>query len=80
MWKKLYTTYVRPHLEFAIPVWNPYHMGHIDILERVQHRDTKIAQNIKNQSYEARRKQGNIMNLNKRRIRGGDLIQKYKIK
>ena len=23
MWKKLYTTYVRPHLEFTVPVWSP---------------------------------------------------------
>ena len=34
MWKKLYTSYVRPLLEFAIPVWNPYLKGDIDILER----------------------------------------------
>ena len=24
IWKKLYTTYVRPHLEFAVSAWNPY--------------------------------------------------------
>ena len=40
LWKKLYTTYVRPHLEFAILVWNPYHKGDIKILERVQHKAT----------------------------------------
>ena len=37
-WKKLYTTYVRPLLEFTIPVWNPYKKSDINILERIQHR------------------------------------------
>ena len=50
MWKKLYKLYVWPHLEFAIPVWNPYHKVEINNLERVQHRATKISQYIKNQS------------------------------
>ena len=35
MWKKLYTSYVRPLLEFAIPVWNPHQIGDIIILERI---------------------------------------------
>ena len=24
LWKSLYTTYVKPHLEYAIQVWNTY--------------------------------------------------------
>ena len=35
MRKKLYTSYVRPQLEFAIPATNPYSEGDINILERV---------------------------------------------
>ena len=78
MWKKLYTSYVRPLLEFAIPVWNPYLKGDIDILERVQHRATKISPSLKNKNYDARCKYLNLTSLSVRRTRG-DLIQKYKI-
>ena len=38
MWKQLYTTYVRSHLEFAVHVWNPYLKGDIETLEKIQHR------------------------------------------
>ena len=24
MWRRLYTTYIRPHLEFAASAWSPY--------------------------------------------------------
>ena len=24
LWKKLYATYVRPHLEYAVAAWSPY--------------------------------------------------------
>ena len=50
MMKKLYTSYVRPQLELAIPVWIPYLNADIYTLERVQHRATNFAKNIKNQS------------------------------
>ena len=32
----LYTTLIRPHLEYAAPVWNPYHLNEITLLEGVQ--------------------------------------------
>ena len=28
--------YVRPHLEYAMPVWDPHQQGHINSLEKVQ--------------------------------------------
>ena len=79
MWKKLYTSYVRPLLEFAIPVWNPYQKSDISKLESVQHRATKIAHGLKSKNYEERCKFLNLTNLGERRTRE-DLIQKYKIK
>jgi hypothetical protein len=32
---KLYTTYVRPHLEFCTPAWSPWTRAAIDCLESV---------------------------------------------
>ena len=38
VFKKLYVQYIRPHLEFAWPAWNPWQKEDIDLLERVQKR------------------------------------------
>ena len=78
IWKKLYTTYVRPHLEFAISAWNPYLKKDIETLEKVQRRATKISPTIKNLSYENRLEKLKLTTLEKRRTRG-DLIQQFKI-
>ena len=36
--KLLYVSLVRPHLEYAVSVWNPYLRKDIDKIESVQHR------------------------------------------
>ena len=78
IWKRLYTTYIRPHLEFAVSAWNPYIKKDIETLEKVQRRATKISPTIKNLSYENRLTALKLTTLEKRRIRG-DLIQYFKI-
>ena len=49
--RKLYTTFVRPHLEYCTPAWNPSLKKDISRLERVQRRATKIVPCLKNSSY-----------------------------
>ena len=47
LWTSLYTTYVRPYLEFAAPAWNPRLKRDKSILEKVQRRATRILPNLR---------------------------------
>jgi hypothetical protein len=78
IWKKLYITYVRPHLEFAIAACNPQYIGDQVKLEKVQHRATRMPFKMKDKSYDARCQAMGLQKLTDRRVRG-DLIQQYKI-
>ena len=78
LWKLIYTTYIRPHLEFASSVWNPFLQKDINTLEKVQRRATRIPYNLKNLDYESRCKFLGLTSLHDRRTRG-DLIQQFKI-
>jgi len=78
LWKRLYTIYVRPHLEYAVAAWNPYLKKDKAIIERVQRRATKIPICMKKFNYEQRCEALEITSLEQRRIRG-DLIQQFKI-
>ena len=75
--KRLYTTFVRPHLEYAASVWNPYAKKDIKLIEKVQRRVTKLPSSARNLSYEERLKKFNLTTLQERRERG-DAIQLYK--
>jgi len=74
----LYKTIVRPHLEYCIQAWRPYHKKDIDILERVQRRATKMIIGLKDHSYEDRLKECRLTTLETRRLRG-DQIEVFKI-
>ena len=39
---RLYKSLVRPHLEYCISAWSPYYSKDKQLLERVQHRFTRI--------------------------------------
>jgi hypothetical protein len=78
LWKRLYTTYIRSHLEFAVPAWCPYLKGDIAKLENVQRRATKVAQVMKGKSYIEQLQLLNLTSLEVRRTRG-DSIQWFKI-
>ena len=75
--RKVYTSLVRPHLEYANVIWNPYLKKDKDVLEKVQRRATKMF-SLKNKSYAQRLKNLKLMTLEERRTRG-DLIQMFKI-
>ena len=76
--RNLYLTFIRPFLEFAVPVWSPILKSDCNLIERVQHGTTKLIPSIRNLSYEDRLKALDLTTLVVRRQRG-DLIQLYKI-
>ena len=78
LWKRLYTTYVRPLLEYAASIWCPYAEGDINKIEKVQRRATKIPYETREKPYQVRCLLLGIQQLEARRTRG-DLIQFFKI-
>jgi len=75
---RLYKTYVRPHLEYAIQVWNPWNVGDVDLLEKVQRRATRQISGIGKLPYEERLKILGLTSLQERRKRG-DMIELHKM-
>ena len=75
--KILYTSYIRPHLEYACQAWNPYHKKDINRLESIQRRATKMCHELRNLEYDERLKVLNLTRLSDRRKRG-DAIQAFK--
>jgi hypothetical protein len=76
--RMLYVSLVRPHLEYANPVWNPYFKKHIDMIENIQRRATKLIPGLSDLSYEDRLRRLKLPSLSYRRSRG-DMIEVYKI-
>ena len=74
----LYKTYVHPHLEYCVSIWNPYLAKSIDKLEQIQQRATKLVPEIAHLPYEARLQHLNLHSLYCQRQRG-DLIEVYKL-
>ena len=75
--KQLFTSLVRPHLEFGNVVWYPYLQQEIDMIEAVQHRATRMVPGLRKLTYEDRLKKMDLPTLEYRRMRG-DAIEAYK--
>ena len=78
IFKILYPTFVRPHLEYASSVWNSISMQHEAKLESIQRRATKMVIELRTMGYEERLRTLGLTTLEARRKRA-DLIQTYKI-
>ena len=76
--KQLYTTYVRPHLEYGLQAVGPYMVNVFKALDQVQRRVTTLVKQVRNLSYEERLKELKILSI-KDRMLWGDLIETYKI-
>jgi hypothetical protein len=74
----LYKQYVRPHLEFATPVWSPGNQGDIDTLERVQERAVRAVSGLRGRTYSERLRELGLPTLTQRREEA-DMIMTYKL-
>nr|VZI39668.1 unnamed protein product [Spirometra erinaceieuropaei] len=75
---KVFQTFVRPHLEFAIQAWRPWTAKDLGILEKVQRRATKLVSGQWSLPYETRLANLDLFPLSYRQLRG-DLIQAFRI-
>ena len=74
----LFKALVRPHLEYAAPVWSPHLKKDCKALEDVQRRATKQVQQLKGLTYPERLQRLKLPTLVYRRLRG-NMIEVYKI-
>ena len=66
------------HSESSVQAWNPWLKRDVDMIEKVQHRATKLVSGIGSLTYEERLKLCDLTSLEERRVRG-DMILCFKI-
>ena len=75
--RQLFTSLVRPHLEYANVVWAPRMKKDINLIEGVLRRATKMIPGMKDLEYHQRLEKAKIPSMKYRRERG-DMIEVYK--
>ena len=74
----LYTTYVRPHLDYCLSAIGPFMVQDFKALEKVQRRATKLVHGLRLLPYDERLKILKVPSMESR-VQRGDLIETFKI-
>jgi len=74
----LYKSIVRLHLENCSVVWSPHYTKDKDLLERVQHRFTRMFPDLRKMPYDERLRKLGLWSLEERRSRA-DLTEIFKM-
>jgi hypothetical protein len=75
---RLYTQYVRPHLEFESPAWSPWTQTDKKCLERVQQKTIRTVNGLESGNYEEMLRKLGLSTLEQQRHRL-DMVQTFKI-
>ena len=74
----LYKSLIRPLLEYCIPAWSPHYQRDKHLIERIQHKFTRMVKGYSVLDYDERLNRLHLWSLEERRNRA-DLIEMYKI-
>ena len=77
LFRMLFTSFVRPHLEYAQATWAPFLAKHVNLIENVQKRATRLVDGFKDLEYSERLRNLQLPTLAHRRHRG-DMIEVWK--
>ena len=75
---RVFNTYIRPTMEYALQAWSPWLQKDIALLQRIYHRATKLVIGLQSKSYKERITSLHLLDFDYRRVRG-DLILTYNI-
>ena len=75
---RLYKSLVRPHLQYCSPAWSPHNRKDKLLLEKVQHRFSRLFEDLKHLNYSERLRKLKLWSLEERRNRA-DLIELFKM-